>query len=384
MMYFTSCILVLCSVLGFCSQPLLGQTTTDSSVPTAPVDGVPSAAGILSALSSGTGSGSNTVNIDQNMLQSFISMLQSMFGGSQSGSLSGLSGTQMASLSQASQGSSSTSGFSGIGRKMMEQPLQGYSLLNVRKIDNLLRTGPGLSQCMSALQSGDEPKGVQLLKDTISQIDQAKTADSSLREGKQCAATRKALQVGETSQANGGGGVCPNFTNAVSAADGQSSPILLDLNGNGIADVTTPDHTGDRGAFVPEGSVRFDVSGQGRSARTEWLKPGEDGLLALDSNGNGLVDSASELFGDVDGFVDGYAKLALLDINHDGMLSGRELVNLSAWIDRNGDGACQSGELVRAADLGLTAISVNHQNYVSTFVRNGKTYQTWDWFPRSK
>lgn len=177
--------------------------------------------------------------------------------------------------------------------------------------------------------------------------------------------------------------VNPAFSQAVAAAQKQSSPIVLDLNGNGVADVTTPDYTGDRGAFVARGAVRFDISGQGEALRFEWLKPHADGLLVLDANGNGRVDSATELFGDADGFADGYAKLALLDRNGDRALSGAELSRLSVWVD-DGDGVCESGELTSVEKAGITRIDVTHRDYVSSFVQNGAKHQSWDWFPRSE
>jgi hypothetical protein len=108
-----------------------------------------------------------------------------------------------------------------------------------------------------------------------------------------------------------------------------------------------------------------------------------DGLLALDKNGNGAIDGAHELFGDADGYENGYAKLSVLDRNADGALTGDELSQLSVWVD-NGDASTQSGELKGVAELGITRIDVRHSNYVSTFVRNGAQYASWDWFPRTR
>ena len=238
----------------------------------------------------------------------------------------------------------------------------------------LIRAVPGLEAAMKSLQCGNAAQAKATLADTCRQIDECKNK-LKLKPGKQCKATRKALDVAATSP----GAMAP----AVSAALKQSSPILLDLNGNGQADVTTPDYSGDHGAFVAKGAVWFDVAGNGERRRTEWVKPGQDGLLAMDTNGNGVVDSAAELFGDVDGFVDGYAKLAMLDTNHDGKLTGAELSNLSVWVD-DGDGVCAPSEMKSLAELGITSIDVTHHDFAASFVRNGKTFASWDWFPRAE
>jgi hypothetical protein len=56
---------------------------------------------------------------------------------------------------------------------------------------------------------------------------------------------------------------------------------------------------------------------------------------------------------------------------------------VSVWID-NGNGICEPGELHSLAELGITMISVQHDNLTSSFVRNGRVYASWDWIPRSR
>lgn len=63
------------------------------------------------------------------------------------------------------------------------------------------------------------------------------------------------------------------------------SPLVLDLDGNGF-DIKL------LSAYGP----RFDQDGDGRYSRTAWVEA-TDGLLALDLNGNGMIDSGVELFG---------------------------------------------------------------------------------------
>ena len=326
------------------------------------------------------------------------------------GNPAGASNTSGASLGNLS-GLFGGAGGAGNFLRAFEQPVQGFPNLAVRGTGGagLLRTTPGLDKAMACIQQGNQGTAVQALQDTMNQVNQATSGQPGLVPGKQVAATQNALQIGQSTLGSPGSGpfqdaaagtpvaapvpgapaapnqpVNPAFTNAVAAAQNQSSPILFDLNGNGKADVTTPDARDARGPFVHAGSTRFDVSGRGQGRLTEWLKPGEDGLLAFDANNNGIVDSITELFGDAEGFADGYAKLALLDLNHDGWLKGSELAGLSLWVDRNGDGVCQPGELTGVRELRITAIAVHHHDYESTYVRNGKVCKSWDWFPRTE
>ena len=62
--------------------------------------------------------------------------------------------------------------------------------------------------------------------------------------------------------------------------------VIFDVAGNGIALSSVKD------------GVVFAVEGSGAAYRTAWTAPGsDDSFLALDSNGNGVVDSARELVG---------------------------------------------------------------------------------------
>lgn len=198
----------------------------------------------------------------------------------------------------------------------------------------------------------------------------APIAAQQVAQGNQAAATKAVLALAERE-----GTGSDKLREAIAGAENQASPLLLDLNGNGVADTTT---TGL--GFNAEGSVWFDVSGKGVRRRTEWVKPGQDGLLVLDANGNGVCDSASELFGDTDGFADGYAKLALLDADRDGAIAGPELEHLRVWVD-DGDGTCEVNEMSQVSALGITRIGLRHDRYVGTFVRDGRACRMWDWFP---
>jgi len=135
------------------------------------------------------------------------------------------------------------------------------------------------------------------------------------------------------------------------------SPLVLDLAGDGFA-LTS----------VEEGPL-FDLYGRG-AVRTAWVQ-GDDALLALDRNGNGTVDDASELFGegiDLDGVpsANGFRALSLLDgARHGGNENGRVdsgdalFAELLLWNDSNGDGRSQSDELRKLGQAGISSLNLS-------------------------
>src|SRR5690606_37346850 len=73
--------------------------------------------------------------------------------------------------------------------------------------------------------------------------------------------------------------------NFIRATNNLGSPIALDLNGDGKI-----------GTHSVANGVQFDMDGNGSSEQTSWISS-EDGLLVLDRNNNGIIDSGKELFG---------------------------------------------------------------------------------------
>lgn len=71
------------------------------------------------------------------------------------------------------------------------------------------------------------------------------------------------------------------------ASPGRLDPLALDLNGDGLH--TTP--------MFKTPAVLSDADGDLIKTTTAWLNA-NDGLLALDRNGNGRIDNDGELFGD--------------------------------------------------------------------------------------
>jgi hypothetical protein len=150
-----------------------------------------------------------------------------------------------------------------------------------------------------------------------------------------------------------GGGQHPCCTNG--------SPIIIDTENEGF-------HlTG-----LTEG-VRFpNRTGEGPN-NISWTDPHyHNAWLALDRNGNGRIDSLSELFGNytpqpASANRNGYAALAVFDDlknggNGDGILDPNDAVyaQLRLWIDLNHDGISQPGELFTLPEAGLFSINLRY------------------------
>jgi hypothetical protein len=127
-----------------------------------------------------------------------------------------------------------------------------------------------------------------------------------------------------------------------------ASPLVLDLDGGGVA------------LSSLEGGVVFDLVGSGTPVRCAWIRPG-NALLVLDRDGDGVVDGAAELFGNATAgraFADGFAALAELDDNSDGLVdeTDREFSRLRVWADPDRDGYGAANELIPLTEMGIRAL----------------------------
>jgi hypothetical protein len=138
------------------------------------------------------------------------------------------------------------------------------------------------------------------------------------------------------------------------------TPLALDLNGDGIHSISAAS------------GVVFDVNADGQSEQVGWLSAG-DAWLALDRNGNGLIDDGSELFGcgtrmsDGSKALDGFAALRTLDDNQDGAIDAGDssFEKLLIWVDSNSNAKTDPGEIrtLSQADIEVLSLS-NHSTSI--------------------
>ena len=126
---------------------------------------------------------------------------------------------------------------------------------------------------------------------------------------------------------------------------------MLDLDHNGVAFSSLGD------------GVSFDINHDGAQDQIAWTANGSDGILALDVDGSGKIESGNELFTpNFNGghFADGIAALASLDGNHDGVINSQDQAfgDLVVWQDANHNGVSETGELAKLGDLGISSISL--------------------------
>lgn len=134
--------------------------------------------------------------------------------------------------------------------------------------------------------------------------------------------------------------------------DGGYYPIALDLDGDGIE------------LRSVEGSRITTVEGDGTVTRMGWLGQ-DDGFLALDRDGNGVIDRIGEIsfVGDKEGAKTDLEGLAAYDSNGDGKLDASDArwSEFKVWQDKNQDGFGAKSELVSLDKAGVTSISLKGQ-----------------------
>jgi hypothetical protein len=263
-----------------------------------------------------------------------------------------------------------------IGRRVMEQALEAQlavTPITECDIDNGI-VAPALDTALaripgalgeSPLCPGFEPSDM----DARAAFSQARNEyDRGVRQGVEEGAVIASEQLFRT-------WVCqtPEEVGGGDAGGGGGDPLVLDLDGDGVR-VTGPAR-----------GVTFAL-GQSQLRRTGWIADPDDGLLAIDHDGNGRIDNGTELLGDMSWTADGLterngllslARYDRFDLggNGDGLIDARDAVfgALRVWRDRNLDGRTDAGELATMTDAGVESVALDYAagagTLESSFVR---------------
>ncbi len=141
-----------------------------------------------------------------------------------------------------------------------------------------------------------------------------------------------------------------------------NSPLVLDLNKNGSLDL--------KSAWDKD-VISFDLNANETKVKTGWVNA-QDGLLALDLNKDGMINSGSELFGEysekneVSGkktFKNGFLALAKYDTNNDKKIDQKDSVfsKLVVWTDKNTDGVSQKSELTSLSKAKIKSLNLKYK-----------------------
>lgn len=155
-------------------------------------------------------------------------------------------------------------------------------------------------------------------------------------------------------------------------------PFALDLDGDGIEITSIAD------------GVYFDIDKSSFKEKTAWIK-GDDGLLALDRNSNGIIDDGGELFGDQTLLQNGilaknaFEAIEEFDLNKDKVIDRNDEIfnSLRVWRDIDSDGITDDGELftlnnLAVKSIGLDSKTIGKDDGKGNIISRGSTFERED------
>lgn len=143
---------------------------------------------------------------------------------------------------------------------------------------------------------------------------------------------------------------------ATGDAKWNGSPLVLDLDGDGVELIS-----------LVNSNTYWDIDEDSFAELTGWVS-GDDGLLAIDLDGDGLITGHAELFGSLT--EDGFSALAVYDTNADGVIdvNDAQFGDLLVWQDVNENGVSDAGELLTLSDLNIVSIDLNASTPYQMFI----------------
>ena len=142
-------------------------------------------------------------------------------------------------------------------------------------------------------------------------------------------------------------------------------PLVLDLDGNGY------DLIGQENS-----QAYFEFDSDGFAENAGWIG-GNDAFLVRDTNGNGIIDNITEMFGNRT--TSGFTALAALDSNNDGVFNSADaaFATVRLWKDANSNAVTDAGELVslasaRIASISMCSIALDPVSDPNAFVRGNQ------------
>ena len=161
-----------------------------------------------------------------------------------------------------------------------------------------------------------------------------------------------------------GGCPYPNQT-VVAGCCCNATPILIDVDNLGFK------------LTDAQRGVLFDIGGDGKKDQVSWPEPGStNAWLVYDRNGNGLIDSGKELFGNATvqpipsngEKMNGFLALSVLDLkgwggNEDGVVDAKDaqFSELRLWQDLNHNGISEPSELKSLSSYGVSGIELKYR-----------------------